>query len=83
MIARCGTRAAIIAHLEFGEPLDGPCAAASMAMKLEAERHRPYQARWEDTPALCQQRRDVLLAAVEGWAQDHRGESRARWLRAV
>jgi len=86
MQARCGTRAAIIAHLEYGEPLDGPCAAADAAMRMDAERpHRRYTGA-EDTPEMCEQRREILEREVVAWEANHRGfdeKRRSKSLRSV
>lgn len=78
--ARCGTKAAITAHLEFGEPLDGLCAAADMAMRLEAERHRPYRPHnpvSDDNPDSCARRRRILTAETLAWETRHRRKQEA------
>jgi hypothetical protein len=80
--ARCGTRAAIIAHLEYGEPLDGPCAAADTALRLEAERCRPYAPHnpvLDDSADSCARRRHILTAETIAWEN----ANRAPKLRAV
>lgn len=73
MEARCGTRAAIIAHHEFGEALDGVCAAADVALRLESERVRPYKPgpAARDSAEVCAHRLEVLEAATLSWEAEN------------
>lgn len=85
MTPPCGTKAAITAHLAYGEPLDGPCAAADAAMRLEAERRRPYRKNVPiDTPQMCAERRAILTTESRAWEAEHKGFTRhVSHLRAV
>lgn len=68
---RCGTRAAIVAHLEFNEPLDGPCAALDAAMRLEAERWRTPAATVRGSAEMRADRLDRLEIEVAAWEQEN------------